>query len=267
MIKKITLIIASLTFCACAINPQSIDPSINPEERHIWLPADEGELEKRRLRQTHFDGIAKEIETLFLNLETTVPRETDIREGINDFISEIGSLESNRTDQITNEKKRIDTLAHELKEVRLSNKQINNQVVNMHLAPVFTKEEYVNAFYYFRKGKYVKSSNLFKNLLRLNPPHPLIDNILFGLSMSYFKLKKYSKAMDPLSRVIEKHAGSEKWYMSHVMLALVHEIKGEKSQALYIIEKSLKNDPPYFIRSVINNVINLVQEESIQAEN
>ena len=40
MIKKITLIIISFSFYACAINPQTIDPSINPAEQHLWLPAD-----------------------------------------------------------------------------------------------------------------------------------------------------------------------------------------------------------------------------------
>ena len=267
MIKKTVLIIVSLSFYACGINPQTIDPSINPAERHVWLPLDEEDLDKRRLRQIHFDGITKEIETLFLNLETIVFRETNMRIETKDFISDIETIESNRTDQIANEQERINILAKELKEVRLNNKQINKQMVNMYLAPVFTKDEYINAFYYFRKGQYVKSAKLFKNMLHLNPPHSLIDNILFGLSMSYFKMKKFSKAEEPLSRIIKVYADSNKWYMSHVMLALVHEKKGEKSQAIYVLEQGLKNDPPYFIRSMINNVINLVQDEPIQAEN
>ena len=195
------------------------------------------------------------------------PRETNMREGTKNFISEIGSLESNRTDQIANEQKRIDFLAKELKEVRLNNKQINNQTVNMYLSPVFTKDEYINAFYYFKKAQYIKSADLFKNLLRLNPPHSLIDNILFGLSMSYFKVKKFSKTIEPLSHIIKEYPNSDKWYMSHVMLALVHEKNGEKSQALYVLERGLKNDPPYFIRSVINKLIDLVQDEPIQIEN
>ena len=57
MIKKTVLIIVSLSFYACGINPQTIDPSINPAERHVWLPLDEEDLDKRRLRQIHFDGM------------------------------------------------------------------------------------------------------------------------------------------------------------------------------------------------------------------
>ena len=57
MIKKIILIIISLSFYACTINPQTVDRSINPAERHVWLPLDEEDLLKRRLRQIHFDGM------------------------------------------------------------------------------------------------------------------------------------------------------------------------------------------------------------------
>jgi len=259
MIKKNTLLIISFSFFACSINSQTIDSSINPADRHLWLPKNENDLEKRRLRQTHLDGVAKEIETLFSNLETIVPKENNMRQGTKDFIAEIKSLDSNRTNQIANEKKRIDLLAKELKEVRLSNKEINNQVVNIHLAPVFTKEEYIDALLYFKKGKYQKSAKLFKNMLRLNPPHSLVDNIMFGLSMSHFKLKNFSKTIVPLSHIIKEYPNSDKWFMSHVMLALVNEKLGEKSQALYILEQGLKNDPPYFIRSVINNLVDLIQ--------
>ncbi|SVE03725.1 uncharacterized protein METZ01_LOCUS456579, partial [marine metagenome] len=106
MIKKAILVIISLSFCACANNPQAVDPSINPADRHFWLPPDAEDFEKRRLRLIHFDKITKEIETLFLNLETTVPGETNMREGTKDSILEIESLEANRTNQIANEQKR-----------------------------------------------------------------------------------------------------------------------------------------------------------------
>ena len=55
--------------------------------------------------------------------------------------------------------------------------------------------------------------------------------------------------------------------MSHVMLALIHEKKGEKSQALYTLEHGLKNNPSYFVRSVINNLISLIQDEGLQTKN
>ena len=53
--------------------------------------------------------------------------------------------------------------------------------------------------------------------------------------------------------------------MSHVMIALAHQKKREKSQALHVLEQGLKKEPPYFIRSVILNLIDLIQEESVDA--
>ena len=76
----------------------------------------------------------------------------------------------------------------------------------------------------------------------------------------------FSKAIKPLSQIIEKYPDSDKWYMSHVMLALMDERKGEKGEALYILEEGFKNDPPYFIRSMFNTLIDLVQDESIRSE-
>ena len=265
MIKNIILVIISLSFCGCAIGAQGrlIDSSINPADQHAWVPGDEEELEKRRIRQAHFDAISKDMETLFLKFDTIVPRETNMRAGTKDFIPEIGSLDINIADQITKEQKRIHDLSKEIERIRLNNKQIKNQMVSLSLAPVFTKDQYISAYHYFRKGQYIKSAKLFENINRLNPPHSLVDNILFGLSMSYYKVKKFSSAMKPLYRVIKEYPNSDKWYMSHVMLALIHERRGEKSQALYILEQGLSNDPPYFILSMIKTLIDLVQGESI----
>ena len=195
------------------------------------------------------------------------PVEVDVREGAKGVVSKIEAMDSDRTNKISNEKKRVDFLNKEITDIRTNNKEINTKVVNMYLAPVFTRKEYVNAFYYFKKGAYRKSAALFNNMLQLNPPIPLIDNILFGLGMSYYKMNKFSKLTKPFSRIIKNYPNSDKWYMSHVMLALGHEKNGEKSQALYVLEQAVKNDPPYFIQSVINNLINIVQDRAVQTVN
>jgi len=267
MIKNITLIIVSLFLYSCGLNSQRIDASINPADRHIWVPKDSDDFEKQRLIQTHLDGITKEIETLFFNLEMITPIEANVRESAKGVISKIEAMKSDRNNQISNEKKRVDYLNKELTDIRTNSKEINTEVVNMYLSPVFTRDEYINAFYYFKKGAYRKSAALFKNMLRLNPPQPLIDNLLFGLGMSYYKMNNFSKIIKPFSRIIKRYPNSDKWYMSHVMLALGHEKKGEKSQALYILEQAVKNDPPYFFRSVINKLINIVQDGPIYTVN
>ena len=267
MTKNITLIIISLFLYSCVLNPQRIDSSINPADRHTWVPKDSDDFEKRRLTQTQLDGITKKIETLFLNLEMATPKESNMRGSAKDVISKIEIMESDRSNQIIDEKKRLDYLNKELTNIRTNNKEINTKVVKMYLAPVFTRDEYTNAFYYFKKGAYGKSAALFKNMLRLKPPQPLIDNILFGLGISYYKMNKFSKLTKPFSRIIKNYPNSDKWYMSHVMLALGHEKNGEKSQALYVLEQAVKNDPPYFIQLVINNLINIVQDSPVQAVN
>ena len=80
MLKKIIFTITAIELCACSIGPhvKTIDPSINPADRHIWIQEDDEDIEKRRLRQVHLDGITKEIETLFINLENLAPEENNM---------------------------------------------------------------------------------------------------------------------------------------------------------------------------------------------
>jgi len=44
-----------------------------------------------------------------------------------------------------------------------------------------------------------------------------------------------------------------------LVLALTHYKKREKSQALDVLEKGLKKNPPYFIRSMFMNLTQLIQ--------
>ncbi len=56
-----------LSLCACATGPQSnvVAATINPADRHVWLPADEEELENRHIHLAELDRIAVDIENLF----------------------------------------------------------------------------------------------------------------------------------------------------------------------------------------------------------
>ena len=71
----------------------------------------------------------------------------------------------------------------------------------------------------------------------MNPPYFVIDNILFGLGLSYFKMNKFSEAMGALTRVIEEHPRSDKWFMAHVVLGLAHERNAEKKSSVPFIRK------------------------------
>ena len=94
-----------LSLCACATGPQSnvVAATINPADRHVWLPADEEELGNWRIHQVELDRIAFDIENLFLRFETVIPSESNLREATRDFIPEIGSLDSDISGQISDE--------------------------------------------------------------------------------------------------------------------------------------------------------------------
>ena len=81
MIKKLILIffVSFLFGCSVSSQSQSNNSSINPAERHIWIPADEIELEQRRILQARFDAIEKEIEALFLRLDVLGSDEINMR--------------------------------------------------------------------------------------------------------------------------------------------------------------------------------------------
>ncbi len=199
-----------------------------------------------------------------MRFETVIPSESNLCEATRDFIPEISSLYSGISDQISDEQKRRGALGQELAGVRSSKENIDKQVAKLNeieVVPVFPRKKYINTFHHFRKGQFDKSALSFKKSPQLNPPYFVIDNILFGLGLSYFKMNKLSEAMGALTRVIEEHPRSDKWFMAHVVLGSAHERNAEKSQAFHILEKALSQNPPTAIRSLIDRLINLVHDE------
>jgi TolA-binding protein len=256
--------VSSLIGCSISSQSQSTDSIINTADRHTWNPADENELEQRRILQASFDEIEKEIESLFLRLDVLGLDEINMREGIKKITPDIESMNTSISGMIKQEESRVNNLDKQLDDVRRNNKIFGNEVERLNhtikLDPVFSSREYVSAFVSFRKGRYAKSANLFRKALQSNPPYELTDNLLFGLGMSQYRLGNISKVSKPLSRLISEYPDSEKWYMSHLVLALTHFKKREKSQALYILQKGLKKNPPYFIRSMFMNLNKLIHK-------
>ena len=72
---------------------QSNNSSINTADRHIWIPADENELEQRRILQARFDEIEKDIESLFLRLDVLGSDEINMRGGIKKITPDIESMD------------------------------------------------------------------------------------------------------------------------------------------------------------------------------
>ena len=266
MIKKLILIffVSFLFGCSVSSQSQSTNSRINPADRQVWIPADENDLEQRRILQTRFDVIEKEIESVFLRLDVLGSDEINMRGGIKKIIPDIESMDTTVSGMIKQEESRANNLGQRLDHVRRNTKIFDSKIERLNQTikpdPVFSSSEYVDGFVSFRKGQYAKSANLFRKALQSNPPYELTDNLLFGLGMSQYRLGNVSKVSKPLSRLISKYPDSEKWYMSHLVLALTHYKKREKSQALYVLQKGLKKNPPYFIRSMFMNLNKLIHK-------
>jgi len=266
MIKKLILIffVSFLFGCSVSSQSQSINSSINTADRHIWIPADENELEQRRILQAKFDVIEKEIESLFLKLDVLDSDEINMRGGTKKITTDMKSMDTSVSGMIKQEESRANNLGQQLDNGKRNNKIFDSEIERLNqtikLDPVFSSSEYIDAFVSFRKGQYANSANLFRKALQSNPPYELTDNLLFGLGMSQYRLGNISKVSNPLSRLISEYPDSEKWYMSHLVLALTHFKKREKSQALHVLQKGLKKNPPYFIRSMFMNLNKLIHK-------
>ena len=266
MIKKLILIflVSFLFGCSVFYPPQPTNSRINPADRQIWIPADENDLEQRRILQARFNAIEKDIESLFLRLDILDSDEINIRGATRQITPDIESMDKTVSGMIKQEESRVNNLGEQLDDVRRNNKIFGSEVARLNqtikLDPVFSSRDYADAFMSFRKRQYAKSANLFRKALQSNPPYELTDNLLFGLAMSQYRLGNISKVFKPLSRLISKYPDSEKWYMSHLVLALTHYKNREKSQALYVLQKGLKKSPPYFIRSMFMNLNQLIHK-------
>jgi TolA-binding protein len=261
------VLIVAISGCFTGLPKISEYPYINPADRNAWKPADKEELEHRRFVQKHFNHIEKEIENLFMNFDAIVSKETNLRDGVIKVAPNIDSHKSKMVGMIASEKNRKDDLEKELSELKEVNIDLNHNVNELSGIikpdPVFSTIKYRNALNYFKNGKYILSAKIFKKSLISNPPYSVKDNLLFGLAMSNYKLGNISLVSKPLSRLIKEYPGSEKWFMSHVILALTKYKQREKSQALHVLYQGLKRNPPYFIRSVMQNLINIIQDKTI----
>ena len=157
MIKKLILIffVSFLFGCSVSSQSQSNNSSINTADRHIWIPADENELEQRRILQARFDAIEKEIEALFLRLDVLGSDEINMRGGIKKVIPDIESMDTTVSGMIKQEESRANNLGQQLDHVKRNNKIFDSEIERLNqtikLDPVFSSSEYIDAFVSLRK--------------------------------------------------------------------------------------------------------------------
>jgi tetratricopeptide (TPR) repeat protein len=238
--------------------------SANPTEMHAWDPHDIETLAKRRENQEHLDKLTSEIERLFINHASldqqgatmdVLTRKTDakIRRSEKEFLYQIG-----------NEIDRNKKMQSDLKDTQAKFEQAEKRLKKLTevIPPViFSSANYNAAMKAFSQGQYQISLRFFNKLVKQNPPKFLEDNIHFGLGSSYFRLKKYSQAQKHFQKILDDFKMGDKRFNSYVMLGVIHNLQGEKSRALYLLDEALSNNPPERMKPLISSLIRNINEE------
>jgi len=237
---------------------------INQEERHSWYPPDETVLSARRANQLQLDALTQEIEILFVNHATFSKREVALFESMNQINPEINKMISEYGQRAESEQERIIRMRKDLEmskagfmdaEARLK------KIMEVKPPVFFSISDYNSAMKSFRDGKFKNSLNLFLNLKKQDPPLFLQDNIEFGMGTSYFRLKNYPKATEHFQKILDKYPQGDKRFISYFMLGTIHNLQGEKSRAIFLLEEALTKRPPEKMQNMIHRLINVVNEE------
>ncbi len=256
---------------ACAgYGPIVVGAEPDSDQMHAWEPPTQEELDSRRLRQLELDKIAAEIETIYLKSEREAPYVGRFQSRVEKMPGKFSSFESKSQGAVVKEENKINKLQGRLTDLKGSADGIDASIKAGFddLAQAEKDREaaldyYDAAIQFFKNLNYKKSVTSFNKALKLNPPHSLLDKIYFGLGSGYFRLKDYSQAKKNFNNVVKQFPSSDKWFMSHVLLAWVHNHLGENSQALYILDRALANGPPNNIRRLIERLDYVIQGGNI----
>jgi TolA-binding protein len=244
--------------------------SANPDEMHVWEPPDAETLNKRREKQGYLDKITSEIERIFINHASLVKQESTMDDLIRKTDEKIQRSDKEFSNQINKEIQRSKTMQTDLKKTRELIKQAESRLKKQSkvIPPViFSSAYYKTAMKAFSQGKYKISIKFFNKLIKQNPPKFLKDNIHFGLGSSYFRLKKYSQAKKHFQKILDEFQMGDKRFNSYLMLGIIHNLQGEKSRALYLLDEAFNNNPPERMKSLISSLIKNISEESSNAAN
>jgi len=259
--------ILALFTIGCSNTPVIKETDVNPTEMYAWIPPDEYELELRKDRQETLDSISSEVETLYLNQQDLNNKSQAFGSNLRQSIQKTESLENDLQARIQFQKLQQEQLKKELDKLNLSHNFLKSRLTSLEAVrsqpqKFFSKGDYTAAINYLKDGKLKQSMHKFNVALHANPPVDLKDNIHFGLASVYYKLRKYSKAIKHLEAVRKHFPKGDKWMMSHVMLGIIHNKKGEKSRALYILNQALEKNPPDSIKRTIDLMMKKIQEEN-----
>ena len=244
---------------------------MHPEERHIWLPPSEEELEARRQRQKRLDVVSADLERLFMGFADILGNEIILENLLRGKEPELRQLEARLEEQKVHQEKVenlnqvLQELEGNIKEMDASLEEIRNKRPAQKIVPEAVPDDYRLAILLFRDGQYLKSIVAFERILEKEHSESLEDNVLFGLASNYYKLKQYDSALQNLNRIIEQHPKGDKWLVSHAMSGLIYNHQGQHGKAIPLLESALLHQPNPELLKIINRLLKLAKEGSADA--
>ena len=285
-IKKFWMV-AFLSALGCAHTPEKPPEvtksqkfqNIHPQERYIWLPPSEEELEKRRRNQKWLDQVATDLERLFMGYADILGDEIILENLLRGTEPHLQQLEAKLAESQAEHEQRIKELNQAVKEMEGDIGEMDSDLATLQKQQAArlamlqkqravrkaTKNDYRLAILLFRNGQYQKSIAAFKRILGKKHAPSLRDNILFGIASSFYKLKQYDQALAYLDTIIRNHPKGDKWLVSHAMSGLIYNFQGQYGKAVSILEASLKHRPNPDLLKIINRLLSLAQGGVVDA--
>lgn len=278
-LHKFCLLLLLVTL-GCASTPDEPEPVVkkdlfedmHPEERHIWLPPTQEELDERRRRQKWLDIVGADIERLFMGYADLFADEIILENLLRGTESELQEMEVRLNAEAAGEEKArqvqqaLDEMEGTVKEMDAELDAVrreqaaraeaqNKKLAQKEKAQGLRIDEYRQAILLFRNGQYQKSIEKFESLLGKQYPARLKDNILFGLASNYFRLKQYDRSLVYLTDIIDHHPKGDKWLVSHAVAGMVFIHQGKRTQAVQILEIALQHNPNPKLRQMIQRLL------------
>lgn len=245
--------------------------SMHPEERHIWQPPSEEELEARRQRQKRLDVIAADLERLFMGYADILGNEIILENLLRGKESDVQQLEARANEQLAHEEKvkklkqTLQEMEGDVQEMDARLEAIRKERAAQAGKPKAQPDDYRLAILLFRNGQYLKSIAAFQRILEKEHPAHLEDNIRFGLASNYYKLKQYDKALEHLDDIIRNYPKGDKWLVSHAMVGLIYNIQGQPGKAVPVLESALQHQPNPELLKIINRLLKVAKEGAVDA--
>jgi TolA-binding protein len=265
--KNSVIIFIAITLSACGgyFSENKTHWSVNPAEMHAWQPPDEVALSARRSNQLRLDDLTAEIEILFVNHATLTRQELAMFDSMSQVDPKMQEMMSNYDRNINSEADRKNRMLNDLEMAKTGFLDAETRLNNlMTVKPpiIFSSSDYNLAMKSFRNGEFNKSLKLFFKIIKQKPPRFLQDNIQFGIGSAYYRLKNYLKAKKHFHNVLKNYPQGDKKFISYFMLGVIHNLEGDKSRAVFLLEEALGKNPPKKMKNMFNSLINIVNGES-----